>query len=256
MAGHVRLDGQSHQRGVAAMPNISRTQRLTSQRQLMSPGDGRGSRFWAGQSIGFSLVFACATPFVALVTLAALTMSRRDAFIVTGAVWLANQAVGLRHPRLPAHRRQLRLGHGDRRCRAARSSDGARRRRHNSSGAARSSRRASPFCRRSPSMNWRSMPPPSGCRAATRRSWATVGYILQVNALGLVSLIVLELRRGQFRARDAPSVHIIHSSGRPRGRARHILRPHLGRSRCPVAAAIIVAHGKSFWPCRQVGPRS
>lgn len=47
-----------------------------------------------GASIAFSLVFACATPFVALVTLAALNMDRRDAFIVTGAVWIANQAVG------------------------------------------------------------------------------------------------------------------------------------------------------------------
>ena len=47
-----------------------------------------------GSSIGFSLLFACATPFVALVTLAALSMTRRDALIVTGAVWLANQAVG------------------------------------------------------------------------------------------------------------------------------------------------------------------
>jgi hypothetical protein len=47
-----------------------------------------------GSSVAFSLVFACATPFVALVTLAALNMERRDAFIVTGAVWLANQAVG------------------------------------------------------------------------------------------------------------------------------------------------------------------
>src|SRR5262245_11745830 len=47
-----------------------------------------------GSSIGFSLVFACATPFVALVTLAVLNMDRRDAFMVTVSVWLANQAVG------------------------------------------------------------------------------------------------------------------------------------------------------------------
>jgi hypothetical protein len=47
-----------------------------------------------GSSIGFSLVFACATPFVALVALATTLMARRDAFMVTGSVWLANQAVG------------------------------------------------------------------------------------------------------------------------------------------------------------------
>jgi hypothetical protein len=45
-------------------------------------------------TIASSLVFACATPFVALATLAALCMNRRDAFIVTGLTWVANQAVG------------------------------------------------------------------------------------------------------------------------------------------------------------------
>jgi hypothetical protein len=47
-----------------------------------------------GSSIGFSLVFACATPFVALVALATTLMARRDAFVVAGFVWLVNQAVG------------------------------------------------------------------------------------------------------------------------------------------------------------------
>jgi hypothetical protein len=47
-----------------------------------------------GSSIGFSLVFACATPFVALVALATTVMARRDAVIVAGFVWLANQAIG------------------------------------------------------------------------------------------------------------------------------------------------------------------
>jgi hypothetical protein len=45
-------------------------------------------------SIASSVVFACATPFAALAALAALYMDRRDAFIVTGVTWLANQAVG------------------------------------------------------------------------------------------------------------------------------------------------------------------
>lgn len=47
-----------------------------------------------GATIAFSLVFACATPFVALVALAAVNMNHRDAFVVAGVVWLANQAVG------------------------------------------------------------------------------------------------------------------------------------------------------------------
>jgi len=45
-------------------------------------------------SIGSSVVFACATPFAALAALAALYMNRRDAFIVSGITWVANQAVG------------------------------------------------------------------------------------------------------------------------------------------------------------------
>lgn len=45
-------------------------------------------------SIGFSFVFACATPFAALATLAALNMRRRDVFAVVGCAWLANQAIG------------------------------------------------------------------------------------------------------------------------------------------------------------------
>ncbi len=41
-----------------------------------------------------SLLFACATPFPALAALAALHMNRRDAFILTGIIWVANQSVG------------------------------------------------------------------------------------------------------------------------------------------------------------------
>ena len=94
MAGHGRLDFRSDQKGVTAMPSTSQIP------AAQPPASADVARRWAwigllgSASIGFSLVFACATPFVALVTLAALSMSRRDAFIVTGAVWLANQAVG------------------------------------------------------------------------------------------------------------------------------------------------------------------
>ncbi|MGZ5912989.1 MAG: hypothetical protein ACXWLB_24165, partial [Reyranella sp.] len=76
------------------MPSTSQPQTA----QPPAPTDVARRWAWVGllgtASFGFSLVFACATPFVALVTLAALTMSRRDAFIVAGAVWLANQLVG------------------------------------------------------------------------------------------------------------------------------------------------------------------
>ena len=41
-----------------------------------------------------SAYFACATPFAALATLAALKLGRRDMFGAMGLVWLANQAVG------------------------------------------------------------------------------------------------------------------------------------------------------------------
>ncbi len=41
-----------------------------------------------------SVFFACATPFAALATLAALKLRRRDAITVVGLMWLANQAIG------------------------------------------------------------------------------------------------------------------------------------------------------------------
>src|ERR1700761_9362529 len=44
--------------------------------------------------ICLSTFFACATPFAALATLAALKLGRRDAIVVIGLVWAANQAIG------------------------------------------------------------------------------------------------------------------------------------------------------------------
>ena len=41
-----------------------------------------------------SFVFACTTPFAALAALAALFLPRRDAFILIGITWAANQAIG------------------------------------------------------------------------------------------------------------------------------------------------------------------
>ena len=43
---------------------------------------------------GLSLVYACATPFAALATLAALKTDKRDTALVIGLVWLANQVIG------------------------------------------------------------------------------------------------------------------------------------------------------------------
>lgn len=62
--------------------------------------DTRVSRnlLWIGlltvASVILSGKFACATPFAALATLAALDIQRRDGLLLVGAVWLANQIVG------------------------------------------------------------------------------------------------------------------------------------------------------------------
>ncbi|MDQ6702580.1 MAG: hypothetical protein M3Z96_05500 [Pseudomonadota bacterium] len=45
-------------------------------------------------SVVFSLGFACAVPLAAFAAIAALTLSRRDAFALVGAIWLANQIAG------------------------------------------------------------------------------------------------------------------------------------------------------------------
>ncbi|HUI21209.1 MAG TPA: hypothetical protein VLZ74_09215 [Methylocella sp.] len=53
---------------------------------------------WVGflvlASLVLSLGFACALPLAAFAAIAALTLSRRDAFALVGAVWLANQIAG------------------------------------------------------------------------------------------------------------------------------------------------------------------
>ena len=45
-------------------------------------------------SVAFTTVFACAAPFAAFSAAAALTLSRRDALLLTAGVWLANQLTG------------------------------------------------------------------------------------------------------------------------------------------------------------------
>lgn len=54
--------------------------------------------FWlallVAAGVGFSLGLACATPFAAFAAVAACTLPRRDAYYLTAALWLVNQAVG------------------------------------------------------------------------------------------------------------------------------------------------------------------
>jgi hypothetical protein len=63
-----------------------------------SPAPVRRAPLWIAllvlASIVFSLGFACAVPLAAFAAIAALTLSRRDALLFVGAVWLANQIAG------------------------------------------------------------------------------------------------------------------------------------------------------------------
>jgi hypothetical protein len=45
-------------------------------------------------SVGFTLGFACAVPFAAFGAIAALSLPRRDALLLTLALWLVNQVIG------------------------------------------------------------------------------------------------------------------------------------------------------------------
>ncbi len=163
------------------------------------PASADVARRWAwigllgSASIGFSLVFACATPFAALVTLAALTMSKRDAFIVTGAVWLANQAVGygiLDYPQtFDSYAWGIAIGLAALFALAVARAIGERFER---SGPFVSTALAflSSFAIYELVLYAASFGFASG---DTAFSWPIVGYVLQVNALGLGVLIVLKL---------------------------------------------------------------
>jgi hypothetical protein len=165
--------------------------------QPPAPADVARRWAWIGllgsASIGFSLVFACATPFVALVTLAALTMSRRDAFIVTGAVWLANQAVGygmLDYPRtFDSYAWGAAIGIAVLLALLLARAIGERFERSGpfvSTGLA----FLSAFAVYELALYAASFWLPGN---DTAFSWAIVGYVLQVNALGLGGLILLRL---------------------------------------------------------------
>ena len=45
-------------------------------------------------SLGFTFGFACAVPFAAFGAIAAITLPRRDALLLTIALWLVNQIIG------------------------------------------------------------------------------------------------------------------------------------------------------------------
>lgn len=60
----------------------------------------------------FSLGFACAVPLAAFAAIAALTLSRRDAFALIGAVWLANQIAGFAVHHYPVTASTLAWGAG------------------------------------------------------------------------------------------------------------------------------------------------
>ena len=160
-----------------------------------------------GSSIGFSLLFACATPFVALVTLAALNMDRRDAFIVTGAVWLANQAVGygiLGYPHtFDSYAWGVAIGVAVGLALLAASSVGGqfeRRGRFVATGASFVAAFAAYELTLYVSAFWL----PSG---DTAFSWPIVFDILKVNALGLGGLVILKFVATSIGLETRPSAH-------------------------------------------------
>jgi hypothetical protein len=185
------------------MPNNSQAQAA----ERPAPADV--ARRWAwigllgGASIGFSLVFACATPFVALVTLAALNMSRRDAFIVTGAVWLANQAVGygiLDYPRtVDSYAWGVAIGIAVLLALLA-ARTVARQFERNGPFVATATVFLSGFAAYELALYAASFWLPSD----SAFSWPVVGYVLKVNLLGLGSLIIVRLVATTVGLENAP----------------------------------------------------
>ena len=197
------------------MPNISQSQ------AAQQPTSADVARRWTwigllgGASLGFSLVFACATPFVALATLAALSMSRRDAFIVTGAVWLANQAAGygiLDYPRTSdSYAWGVAIGIAVLLALlAARAVGGQFERRGSivSTAIAFLSAFAAYELALYAASFWLSS-------SDTAFSWPVVGYILQVNALGLGGLVIVKLVASASGLETRPSAHAASTHGMP-----------------------------------------
>lgn len=63
-----------------------------------------------GASVAFSFGFSCATPLAAFAAISAMTLSRRDALLFAGAVWLANQLVGFTFLNYPTDATTLAWG--------------------------------------------------------------------------------------------------------------------------------------------------
>jgi hypothetical protein len=76
----------------------SSTRRTLMQTQSLVLSTGWRRPLWiallVAASVAFTLGFACATPLAAFAAIAALSMPRKDALLLIGLVWLANQAVG------------------------------------------------------------------------------------------------------------------------------------------------------------------
>lgn len=145
----------------------------------------------AGATIGFSLVFACATPFVALVALAAVNMTRRDGLVVAGVAWLANQAVGyglLGYPQtFDSYAWGTAIGVAV--LLALVAAHAAAQRAEGGPVVATGFAFAAAFAVYELALFAASFALSSGPEAF---SWSTVSYILQVNLLGLAALIVFQ----------------------------------------------------------------
>jgi hypothetical protein len=77
---------------------LDRSSRRQGPQGGSTPPSGWRHPLWLGllvaASVAFSLGFACAVPLAAFGGAAALTLNRRDALLLTAAVWLANQLLG------------------------------------------------------------------------------------------------------------------------------------------------------------------
>ncbi|ARN80508.1 hypothetical protein [Methylocystis bryophila] len=61
-------------------------------------------------SLLFTLGFACAVPLAAFAAISAISFDRRNALVATGAVWLANQAIGFGFMHYPLEGETLAWG--------------------------------------------------------------------------------------------------------------------------------------------------
>lgn len=165
-----------------------------------------------GATISFSLVFACATPFVALVALAAANMTGRDAFVVAGVVWLANQAVGygiLGYPQtFDSYAWGMAIGVAVLAALLAARASALRAR----GGLVMATGIAfvAAFTVHELALSVASLGLSSGPEAF---SWSTVAYILQVNALGLAALVLLQFLAATFGLVKRPSRLIASNQG-------------------------------------------